>query len=348
MMEMSFGFLKERNFRILWHFLFWIAVMAFYTMFFGYQGQHYFQTLVFIVPLLIITIATTYFVNYFLFPRYLFREKFKLLLLYSIYTFIVSIWLESLTIIGLVLLFVYRKGILLDQTAISFVFMVVGMYFIIIIAVGIKLLKLWYEKQNSVQVLAKEKLEAELKLLKSQIHPHFLFNTLNNIYALALKKSESAPEMILKLSSILDYLLYECDVPQVKLSKEIELIKNYTSLEKIRYSERLDLEFRIEGNILDKCITPLILLPFVENSFKHGAGKKREGVWIKMELRVMDDTLEFVIENNKAKTDKENGHGGIGLVNVKKRLDLLYNGKYKLQTLDEDEKYFVKLELNLR
>ncbi|MEZ5197456.1 MAG: histidine kinase [Bacteroidales bacterium] len=346
MMEMSFGFFKEKNFRILWHFLFWMAVMAFYTLFFGYQGEHYLQSLFFIVPLLVITIATTYFVNYFLFPRYLFRGKFKLLLLYSIYTFIVSIWLESLTIIGLVLLFVYRKGILLDQTAISFVFMVVGMYFIIIIAVGIKLLKLWYEKQNSVQVLAREKLEAELKLLKSQIHPHFLFNTINNIYALALKKSASAPEMILKLSSILDYLLYECDVPQVKLSKEIELIRNYTSLERIRYAERLDLDFKIEGGVDEIYLAPLILLPFVENSFKHGAGKKRDGVWIKMRLKVAEGRLEFVIENNKTKSGNEDAHGGIGLANVRKRLDLLYNEKYKLEILDEDEKYSIKLELN--
>lgn len=345
-MDQPLEILLSKKYRIVMHLAFWLAVVVFYTLFFGQQGEQYLRTLIFVMALLVITISTAYFVNYFLLPRYLFSGRFRELALYSVFTFVVSVWLESLVILGLVTLFVYRRGIILDQTAINFVFMVVGMYFIIFIAVSIKLLKSWYEKQHSLQAVAREKLEAELKLLKSQIHPHFLFNTLNNIYALALRKSDSAPEMILKLSAILDYLLYECDVPYVPLKKEIELINNYISLEKIRYAERLDLEFNIQGEKDSVRIAPLILLPFVENSFKHGAGKKRLGVWIRIDVRVHDKELDFTIENNKSDTQAE-GSGGIGLANVKQRLDLTYQGKYQLDIENKKDTYRVHLKMQL-
>lgn len=344
---MEFKFLLDKKYRIAWHGLFWVVVFVFYTFFFGHQSQNYNETILFVLPLLLVTAVTVYFINYFLFPRFLTNGKYKLLLLYSIYTFIVSIWLETLVVVSIVTIFIFGRGILLDHSSIDIFFLVVGMYFIIFIAVGIRLLKLWYEKQNTLQIVAKEKLEAELKLLKSQIHPHFLFNTLNNIYALAMKKSDMAPEMILKLSEILDYLLYECDVEKVPLQKEIDLINNYISLEKIRYSDRLDMTINLSGVTNNTFISPLILLPFVENSFKHGVAKKRKDAWIKLDLAVKNNVLKFIISNNKVLESEKSVGGGIGLYNVKKRLEADYHNKYNLDIKDENETYTIHLNIEL-
>ncbi|MDQ6608409.1 MAG: histidine kinase, partial [Bacteroidota bacterium] len=141
------------------------------------------------------------------------------------------------------------------------------------IAVSIKLLKHWYFKQKETQQVATSKAKAELQLLKAQVHPHFLFNTLNNIYSFTLTGSPKAPEMVKKLSGLLRYILHECDQPLVPLEKELLMIQDYMALEKIRYGEQMDMTVDIRGDYSDKMIAPLLLIPFVENSFKHGASR---------------------------------------------------------------------------
>ena len=191
--------------------------------------------------------------------------------------------------------------------------------------------------------------EAELKLLKAQIHPHFLFNTLNNLYGLTLEKSDDAPDLVLKLSEILDYILYRCDEKSVPLSEEINNLKNYIEIEKIRYSEnlKLDLNFPQETNNLQ--IAPLIVLPFVENAFKHGVSKFPGIAFVKIKMVVEDKTLVFDIENtrNKDVTKNDNYSKGIGLVNVRKRLDLMYPEKYKLNIKELEEIFSVNLAIKL-
>ena len=156
--------------------------------------------------------------------------------------------------------------------------MFVAIYPVTFVAVAIKLLKYWYANQQAQQVLTQQKLQAELKFLKTQIHPHFLFNTLNNLYALTLKKSERAPEMVLKLSELINYMLYECASDDVPLTKEVKFIRNYGDIEKMRYGDKLDIDIRVTGDVNDRKIAPLVLLPFVENCFKHGASRRTSAI----------------------------------------------------------------------
>lgn len=336
--------LKNPKVRILTHVVFWIVVLIYYTLFFGHQQGFYFMTFKFVVLFMPITIGTTYFFNYFLIPRYLLKNKIRLFTLFSIYTIILSFWIISLIFLPMISLTGPGPGAF-DKTLIDLYFVIVGLYSVSILAVLIKLLKYGYEQQNASIQLLKEKTDAELAVLKGQINPHFLFNTLNNIYSLALKKSDLTAEAVLKLSEMLDYLLYECNTDLVTMQKEIRLIRNYIYLQKIRYGERLDIQFNTE-HFNDQRIPPMILLPFIENSFKHGVGKQSKKVWIKIQLFIEDQSIHFGILNSKSiqkKVDNNSTSGGIGLENVKKRLELLYQKNYSLEIKDQTDIFSVKL-----
>jgi len=212
-------------------------------------------------------------------------------------------------------------------------------------AVAIKLLKYWYANKQAQQILTKEKLQAELNFLKTQIHPHFLFNTLNNLYALTLKKSDRAPDMVLKLSELINYMLYECTGDEVPLTKEIKFIRNYIDIEKMRYGDRLDLDIRVTGDIGNRKIAPLVILPFVENCFKHGAGEDIQQSWVKITIDAADDHLIVKVENSKASENGRSSNEGIGIQNVKRRLDLLYPGKHELKIINGEETFLVILTI---
>ncbi len=219
-------------------------------------------------------------------------------------------------------------------------------------AAAIKLMKYFYLKQKDNQQLLQEKLKAELQLLKSQIHPHFLFNTLNNLYSLTLTKSDQAPEIVLKLSGLLRYMLYECNTPSVPLDREIAMLQNYIELEKLRYGDYLDTSINIRGEYAHKQIAPLLLLPFIENSFKHGASELLDQAWISLDMVVKADTLKFKLINSQPEaqiphTQQSNHSAGIGLTNVKKRLDLLYPDLYDLKITSEEGTFIVNLSLQL-
>jgi sensor histidine kinase YesM len=214
------------------------------------------------------------------------------------------------------------------------------------IAVAIKLMKHWYQKEQKNLVLQKENTESQLQLLKSQVHPHFLFNTLNNIYSLTLTKSENAPVVVSHLSDLLRYMLYECNEKEVPLSKEVEMLKKYIELEKLRYGNRIDISFKYSGTGNDLKIAPLLLLPFIENSFKHGVSEQLEQCWINLHLHVVENELRFHLTNS-TNGEGMSAKGGIGLQNIKKRLDLLYTDKYHLIIKEDEDMYLVKLELKL-
>ena len=168
----------------------------------------------------------------------------------------------------------------------------------------IKLVKRWWLKQKETEQLAKEKTKAELQLLKAQVHPHFLFNTLNNIYFFTLTNSTQAPVMIKKLSGMLHYILNECNLPLVPLEKEIKMIRDYMALEKIRYAEQMQMTIDIKEDHDSKMIAPLLLIPFVENSFKHGASKMITQPWVKLTISIEEDRLHFIIMNSKPSTNE--------------------------------------------
>lgn len=215
-------------------------------------------------------------------------------------------------------------------------------------AVAIKLIKVWYLKQQAYQQIDREKLQAELELLKSQVHPHFLFNTLNNLYSLTLNKSDHASAVVLKLSDLLRYMLYECNVPAVSLKKELDFLRNYIALEQLRYGDRLDMSVSISGDHEHKLIAPLLLIPFLENAFKHGTSEQLEQAWMHVELSVQGTTLKFkVINSRETMPHEETYTGGIGLQNVQKRLQLLYPNKHDLRIVAGEETFMVMLSVEL-
>src|SRR5688572_2500560 len=211
----------------------------------------------------------------------------------------------------------------------------------------IKFFKLWTIKQHAWMQAQQEKITAELQLLRAQVHPHFLFNTLNNIYSFSLERSPKTPGLILKLSSLLSYMLYDCKTEEVRLEKEIEIMKNYIDLEKERYGDKIDLSVNIEGDIQYKFITPLLILPFLENAFKHGTSDQLERPWMSVDIAVKDNVLRCKIVNSKNEFVPFR-EDGVGINNVKKRLDFLYPGKYDLKLADEGEFFVVSLLLELK
>ncbi len=343
-------FFAKSRYRILWHILYWSVILVYYTLFFGHQGGYYWFTLRFVIYMLPVTIATTYLFNYYLIPKYLLKKKIKIFILLSIYALITSFWIISLIIFPTLILSKSEVNfVTLDKSFLDVYFLVVGLYTAMILAILIKLLKYSYERQNLSLQLLKEKTAAELEMLRSQINPHFLFNTLNNIYTLSLKKSDQTPEVVLKLSDMLDYLLYQCNSSKVSLQKEIKLIENYLYLQQIRYSNRLNISFKKDIDVSGYKIAPMLLLPFIENSFKHGVGKQRNGAWINIDLHVRSNNIVFSVQNSQ-KNGNENvrevSAGGIGLENVRKRLNLIYPDKHILEIQNKDKAYCIELKLS--
>lgn len=210
----------------------------------------------------------------------------------------------------------------------------------------IVLFKFWVKKQKEFLLAEKEKTTAQLQLLKAQIHPHFLFNTLNNIYSFSMMGSAKTPGMIARLSSLLSYVLYDCKNNEVLLTKEIEVMKNYIDLEKERYGNKLEISTNIEGDVEGRFIAPLLLLPFIENAFKHGTSEQLEKPWLSIDLSVKQSLLHFKIVNSKNEITTARPRG-IGIENVQKRLSYLYKGKYELKLNDEGNFFVVSLTLEL-
>lgn len=204
----------------------------------------------------------------------------------------------------------------------------------------------WLLKQKELLQAQKEKMTAELQLLKAQIHPHFLFNTLNNIYSFSLHRSPETPGLILKLSSLLSYMLYDCKTEEVRLEKEVEIMKDYLDLEKERYGDKIEISWNVVGAFKDIFISPLLMLPFLENAFKHGASEQIQKPWLGVDLSLSNGILKFKITNSKNEYAPFSSHG-IGINNVKKRLELLYPAKYELKINDEGDFFAVSLTLRL-
>ena len=216
------------------------------------------------------------------------------------------------------------------------------------LAAAIKLMKYWYLKEQRNLQLQKENTEAQLQLLKAQIHPHFLFNTMNNIYSFTQTTSPVAAKMVAGLSEMLRYMLYEGDKANVLLTKELAMLKDYIMLEQVRYGNKLDVHVDITKNTNDLYIAPLLLLPLVENCFKHGTSHMIEQPWVNLNIDVEDDHLIMKLVNGKAPDFKiQKKEMGIGLKNVQKRLTLLYPGKHTMRITNEEDVFIVDLKIEL-
>ena len=222
----------------------------------------------------------------------------------------------------------------------------------IIITSLLKLSKSWFlvnELQKELLEKEKQKTEVELKALKAQINPHFFFNTLNNIYSMALDKDNRLPDTILQLSNLMRYFLYESQGNFIPLKKELAVVDNYIALQKLRSNEHLKVEIKKEGEIADQEIAPLLLITFLENAFKHGAKGSSGNAFISLLIQVQKNQLNFTIENNKGTVDdmEMKNYKGVGLENVKRQLELLYPGKHILNIKNPDDRFVVHCQLNL-
>lgn len=223
----------------------------------------------------------------------------------------------------------------------------ISLFFIIYLSVSglLHLARGWFQLQE----LEKEKTSAELKALKSQLNPHFLFNSLNNIYSLSRKKSPLVPEIIVKLSDLMRHIIYESDVEFIPLENEVEMVKNYIELQNLRSPDPTRVKMEITGDMKGKKITPLLFLPFVENSFKHGLKGSTYDPYVRIKIESTAKVLYFNIVNKKGENIElaDSKYKGIGIENVKKRLELMYPGKHSLVISDNGDKFEVNLQIQM-
>jgi sensor histidine kinase YesM len=332
------------------HILFWCGVLLFYTYFFGVGSTNLNDTLIFSIFLMPITIATTYVSIYKLIPDYLMTKRYFQFVLYSIYTLIISAYLVMVSIFFSLIYISNFEYDEMNPLTRNILFVMTGIYLVTFIVSAFKLMKLNIVASKKTKLLETKILKTQLKLkeqelnyLKMQIHPHFLFNTLNTMYGFALKKADETPEMILKLSNLLDYLLYQVDKPFVSLLDEINHIEDYISLEKMRFNDTLNVNFTKDMHSESIEIAPMLFIPFIENSFKHGVIK--HGV-LNIDIAITTTTNEILFEIKNSSSKDLNYNEGIGLENIKKRLELLYPNQYNLSINKAESNFEVSLKLN--
>lgn len=227
-----------------------------------------------------------------------------------------------------------------------FIIQIVAVTLFIVIFVGMLRFAVdWFELEAKRKEVENEKLIAELNFLKAQINPHFLFNTLNNLYYLAYTKSENTTEVIAKLSQMMRYMIYDSNHAEVPLSKEIEYMENYISLERLRLNNQIPVKFEVTGNTEHVRIAPLVFITFLENAFKHGVSNNNPSAWVNIAIDMKDGQCIYMVENSKQPAVHEKS--GIGLQNVQRRLELSYPGKHELMINEEADRYKVTLKIKL-
>jgi two-component system, LytTR family, sensor kinase len=331
--------------RWLAHVTFWVSIWLIFTLLES-DGTNFFEILLNEFINVIFYIILIYVNLYYLIPRFLTE---KLFWLYGILLLALVVIVTPAKIVIFYIRFYnspdIQTSLLIEQQWLFiFNFIIVGGSTIF------KIISDWAKHQRERKELERQTMQSELNFLRSQINPHFLFNTLNSLYALTLKKSDKAPETVLKLSEIMRYMLYECNERRVPLEKEITYMKNYLELEKLRHGDGVNIEFNIFGEVNNKVIAPLLLIPFLENAFKHGVKNQIKKGYVKINMTLDNQYLLFDISNSKPTgvvRKSSDRSGGIGLVNVQRRLNLLYPRKYDLEITNSIEEYKVFLKLVL-
>ncbi len=334
--------------------LFWIGVFVFNVLENWYRSEDKAAIIEIYTIQLPLQMAAAYLLSYVQLPRYLFKKKyikFICSLLVSVYI-ICSIYATYKAFYFEPLHPGYFKPDPAGRNWLYFDFLKYLMYAVTIytpatVMAGIKLVRTRTEEERKLQSLEKEKLQTELSFLKNQLNPHFLFNTLNNLYMLTLKSSPQAPEVVAKLSETLDYMLYRCHERLVPIKGEIQLIENYLLLERLRLSNETIINFNFqEEELASNTIAPLIMLSLIENAFKHGLANGKENSKVDIKLQIRGQTLVFVVTNTKSSSIASNSKG-IGLKNIQRQLELIYPKKYKLSIDNKEETYSTELQINL-
>ena len=327
------------------HLLFWIIIWNYFAWGNGFILVTPPQAYMISLGLVTSAIFVVYPLLYFLIPEFLVKRKFLLFFLgYFILITTAAIlrqYMQQLT--GLTLTptgFVSKIG----NNVLPYTY-------ICCIAASVKLLRHAYFQAENAEAAIKDKTLAELELLKTQIHPHFLFNTLNSLYAHTRQNSDKSPGIILTLSDLLRFMIYESKAEFIPLTEEIILIKNYVELERFRYGDEVDISLSFSGDLEGKLIRPLLLLPLLENCFKHGTAEELDQKWITLDLNQEKDLMYLSLSNSR-NTENTKWHipaetKGVSLQNVKRRIELYYPGKHTLMIKDDGEIFLIKLDLKL-
>ena len=351
-------FSDKRSLRIKRHVIFWSAFYVYQVirMSFLFPPQHVWNSAVVIMVSSLVwglfhNMFVSYSVAYYLVPKFFVKRKY-IKFATGILAILIIIFFYNMLFVSVNRVFTHAIGTTKQQPYIflrgTLIRLVGNAPLVCGLFISLKALKNWHLKQLENETLVKERANAELQLLKAQIHPHFLFNTLNNIYSFTLTKSPLAAELVQKLSDMLNYMITDCNEVFVPLEKEIHLIKDYIGLEKVRYGDRLDIQMHVNGRCENKMIAPLLMIPFVENCFKHGASMMRGQQWMHLIININESDLDFNLSNSKPLSPKpDKANTGIGLANVKKRLQLLYPGKHHLDINSSANTFSVYMKVNL-
>lgn len=335
---------------IKYHIIFWVSWFVLNVIRWGSYYQDYWYSFKSNLVTVFMGALLVYVNIYLLYPKYILHKKY---LKYIIY-FTISIAIFYVVRTELIYLFINENVWPESQTpqrAYSFnhvlVVFLIGIYDVALVTT-IKLTAEWILERKRSEQLKEIQLKTELNFLKSQIQPHFFFNTLNNLYALTLEKSDEAPRLILKLSGLMQYVLYEVSSSKASLHEEINHLNNYIDIERIRFKDKIEVEMDITGNIEDVKVPPLLFLTFVENCFKHGL-KDNDFVKINMAFKVLkNNLLEFKLTNTFNPEIVQNEKHGIGITNAKRRLNLLFSNDYILETKIVDDTYTLLLKIPIK
>lgn len=348
-MPLTYSLNNNRK-RVFFHIVYWVSVVLFFTFTWGTRYNNYWVCFYNEVIFLSVKMGVVYFGLYYVIPKLLFNKKYiRSAVAWVLMMFIGAILQRSLTYYSSIpLLGIYDVNIpFFDPSEI--LHNVININAVMIIPFAVKLYSYSLEKENRILSLSQEKIQAELQFLRSQIQPHFFFNVLNDLYAMALKRSDKTPEMILKLSDLMRYVLQESVAECVPVEKEINYIRNYIDLEQLRYGKRFSVQLQVKSDTVGYKIAPLLLLPFVENAFKHSTTNETSGAWINIELIVNEHEMQFRVSNSfDPEAEKLNNiSSGIGIKNVCHRLDILYPGRYTFDVETLAQSYISTLKIQL-
>lgn len=342
--------------RILTHILFWAGFLILFTVIAALNSGSIKEPLISYLSMLPIQMIAGYLLVYYQVPKLLLKKKyvaFGISIIVSVYGFSILARLSTIYVAEPFFRQTFEQESIWEVAADPLYLTIVyfpAVYVIVFLMLIFKIIKDRFEEKQQLETIQKEKANTELKFLRAQIHPHFLFNTLNNLYSLTLTKSDVAPQVVLKLSEMLDYMLYQCNDPTIAISKEIELIQNYLDLERLRYRKQLQLQFNHQLDQPNTQIAPLILLSFIENAFKHGASGNPIDPVITIDLNLINKQLALKVYNTKSPTrDDQNSDykTGIGTANAIRQLDLNYTDHYHLDINETEAEYRVSLKIDL-
>ena len=341
----------QRHRVFLLHLSFWFVYLSFLLFTISYRRREredfdWEQLITFVSVQFVFTMLIAYLNYFYLLPRFLKRKNLWRYLIEFAIPFAIIITMR-----------VHLQRYLVDGYthkewyfySVLHIFHAVSITLFIVIFVGMLRFAVdWFEFEAKKKAVENERLMAELNFLKAQINPHFLFNTLNNLYYLVYTKSDNATVIIDKLSKMMRYMIYDSNHPKVLLSKEIEYMQNYIDLERLRLNNEIPIRFHIEGDADGAMIAPLVFITFLENAFKHGVSSNKPGAWVDVQIRLNGKECFYTVENSKlASSPNANGKSGIGLQNVQRRLELSYPGQFDLHTEDAADRYKVELKILL-